>query len=653
MSLQRAGGALLLLACIGCEDVHTADAGPAADDATAESPENDAASPGEPERDSGRDIDAEDGDAGASGGGAAGTMGGGAAGTMGGGAAGTMGGGGGPGGADAGQDSGEPEPRGRGEILTNRYDNARTGANLNETTLNRANVAQLELLGSWPLDGEVYAQVLIADAVPMADGAHAVAVVATMNDSLYAFDADAAPDQALLWHVGEMRELGMPGLSPRNVGGPNGILSTPVIDKPSQSVFLVARNCPGGSSAPPALCEHRLFRIALASGAIESSVTIEGQVPLGDVSGAGGSVIFDPAAHWNRPGLLLADHELYVAFGSGPTGNQHEEDFVYHGWLFRYDARDLGKPPDVFCTTPRGRGGSVWQAGAAPAADALAVYFTGANGIMDDSQTHPPTDWPSAPKGQEDSVVSLDRGKAFPTPDQAVPQYNDLRSYHPDGNVFQYMESGDNGFGSSGPMLIPDTRLLLVGTKAGLVYLLDRGSMFAVREPLNPFTDLPLQAGHELYLHSWWGIPVVTQSFVFWRPHTTEQGSGFGYAYAWASNDRLRALRFEYDTLDLKLQATSPAPAIAGGGNIVLSADGDVAESGVLWAATRSPAAGTPSGELWAIDPFTLRVLWQTSYPAWSKFNPPTVARGRVYLPSTAPGAGVAQQVLVYGLSGP
>ena len=200
-----------------------------------------------------------------------------------------------------------------GEILTQRYDNARTGANLRETALTQANAGDLELLGSWPVDGEIYAQILIADGVDTGDGPRALALVATMNDSLYAFDADAAPDQALLWRIGAMHELGTPGMSQRNVKGPHGILSTPVIDAARGSVLLVARNCPGGASAPPMLCEHRLFRVALASGEIESSVVVEGYV-VAD----GATVMFDPAAHWNRPGLLLAGDELYLAFGSGP-----------------------------------------------------------------------------------------------------------------------------------------------------------------------------------------------------------------------------------------------------------------------------------------------------------------------------------------------
>jgi outer membrane protein assembly factor BamB len=186
-----------------------------------------------------------------------------------------------------------------------------------------------------------------------------------------------------------------------------------------------------------------------------------------------------------------------------------------------------------------------------------------------------------------------------------------------------------------------------VGTKAGLVYLLDRANLRPVQEPLSPFTDQPLQPGHSLYLHSWWGIPMTTQSFVFYRPG----GGQAGYAYAWPYNDRLRQLRYDYAQGKLQLTATADVPDVLGGGNLVLSADGSAAGSGILWAASRAGTGTEDSaGKLWAFDALSLKLLWQTQTPAFSKFNPPTVVRGRVFLPSTSPGTAATQQILVYGL---
>ena len=545
-------------------------------------------------------------------------------------------------------DEPEPEP----EILTQRYDNARTGANLNERALHRDNVAKLKPLGSWLVDGELYAQVLVAAGVEIEGKRKAVAIVATMNDSLYAFDADADPDAALLWQQGMKQELGRPSYCARNVGGPNGILSTPVIDKARGHVYVVARDCDPRFPPQMPVCEQRLVQLKLQTGEILRSLPVQGQALVVAAGGGVNGVKFEPSAHWNRPALLLTGDRLVIAFGSGPAGDQHEEDFVYHGWVFRYDVTQLEAAPDVYCTTPRGRGGSVWQAGAGPAADDRAIFVTGANGIQDDGRIHPPGEWPVMPKGQEDSVVRLPHDAPFPTLDEPVQQFWDSRPYTSAGTIFQHMESGDNGFGSSGPLLIPDTRLLLVGTKNGLTYLLNRDSMQLAQEPLSPFSDLPLQPGHSLYLHSWWGIPMTTQAFVFWRPSTARDGKRYGYAYAWPYNDRLRQLRFDYDTQTLQLTATAAVPAALGGGNLVLSAEGDAQQSGVLWATSRA-GTGTSGygGTLWAFDPITLETLWQTPVPAWAKFNPPTVVRGRVYVPSSAPDPAAAPQVLVYGLS--
>src|SRR5215203_2003548 len=53
------------------------------------------------------------------------------------------------------------------DILTNRYDQARTGANLSESTLTTANVNvnQFGKMYSYPVDGSVYAQPLYVSGV--------------------------------------------------------------------------------------------------------------------------------------------------------------------------------------------------------------------------------------------------------------------------------------------------------------------------------------------------------------------------------------------------------------------------------------------------------------------------------------------------------
>src|SRR5882757_6078261 len=73
-------------------------------------------------------------------------------------------------------------------VVMNRYDHSATGANINETILNPRTVtaAGFGKLYSYYVDGAVYGQPLY---VPGLAG-HNILYVATMNDKVYAFDAD-------------------------------------------------------------------------------------------------------------------------------------------------------------------------------------------------------------------------------------------------------------------------------------------------------------------------------------------------------------------------------------------------------------------------------------------------------------------------------
>src|SRR5579859_658576 len=139
-------------------------------------------------------------------------------------------------------------------VLTHHNDLARTGANLSEALLNTQNVNSnyFGLLATRNVDDEIYAQPLIMTNVEIPrKGRHNIALVATVNDSVYAFDADDFSVAEPYWRV---NFLG-PGLvAPRNTdmtgacdghytdfSGNIGIVGTPVIDPESQTLYLVAR----------------------------------------------------------------------------------------------------------------------------------------------------------------------------------------------------------------------------------------------------------------------------------------------------------------------------------------------------------------------------------------------------------------------------
>jgi hypothetical protein len=107
-------------------------------------------------------------------------------------------------------------------VLTNRYDNNRTGANTQETILNTSNVkpGQFGLLFSRLYDGNPYAQPLYVPGLAIGGGTHNVVFVATSTNNVYAFDADDPTKDMPYWgkQVAPLGEVAIGGTAPR----PNG-----------------------------------------------------------------------------------------------------------------------------------------------------------------------------------------------------------------------------------------------------------------------------------------------------------------------------------------------------------------------------------------------------------------------------------------------
>jgi hypothetical protein len=122
------------------------------------------------------------------------------------------------------------------QLTTSQWDNARTSANLHETTLTPATVSSPQFGNRFSLkvDGDVYAQPLYIPHVAIpGKGTHNVLYVATEHDSVYAFDSDAPIDP--LWHVSFLKPGSIGIVGDADVLCPFihpeiGITSTPVID---------------------------------------------------------------------------------------------------------------------------------------------------------------------------------------------------------------------------------------------------------------------------------------------------------------------------------------------------------------------------------------------------------------------------------------
>src|SRR5580704_1765104 len=275
------------------------------------------------------------------------------------------------------------------DVLTANYDNNRTNANLGEFVLNKGNVnpTQFGKLYSLAVDGQVYAQPLYMRGVNIAGETRNVLFVATMNNSLYAFDADSTASTAPIWH----RNFGQPadpndfsvvGLSYTDILNQIGILGTPVIDPTSSTIYLVHytfTSTPKGN-----VYAYYLHALDLATGAEKFNGPVQIQATVAGSGWAGLDVTVDnqlafaPGQHLQRPGLLLLNGTVYIAFGS------HGDIGPWHGWLMGYDAATL-QQISVFNTTADNAGGaSIWQGGKGIAADSAGnIYVSTGNGTQD------------------------------------------------------------------------------------------------------------------------------------------------------------------------------------------------------------------------------------------------------------------------------
>src|SRR3981081_1563494 len=188
-------------------------------------------------------------------------------------------------------------------VLTRSYDNARTGANTAETVLTPDLVGRgLRKLFSVDVndDPRLEAQPLIVPAVRMADGKlHDVLYVCTMANQVWAFDAN---DGSRLW--ANPISLGTPVRSNRSIDlwGINiawGILSTPVVDADTQTMYVVNWSSP----------DHRPVNAAFALHALNIGDASHRPPPLpiqATFQAAGHQATFHPNKQKQRSALLLS-----------------------------------------------------------------------------------------------------------------------------------------------------------------------------------------------------------------------------------------------------------------------------------------------------------------------------------------------------------
>ena len=512
-------------------------------------------------------------------------------------------------------------------VTTFHYDNARTGQNTQETVLTPANVnsSQFGKLFTISVDGYVFAQPLyLANVENIAGGTHNVLYIATQHDSLFAIDADTG---AILWQTsfinpaGGITTLAPTDVSCTDITPESGITSTPVIDTSTGTLYLIVKTKENGEFV------QRLHALDVTSGAEKFDGPVVIAASVNGTGDGGTTVTFNSHTQHNRPGLLLDNGHVIIAWAS------YCDNPPYHGWVMSYSASTLAQE-GVFNTSPDGAMAGVWMSGDGVAADANGnYYFATGNGSYSGSTTN----------DYGDSILQLGSASngTLPVLDWFTPWD-------------QHTLSGeDSDVGSAGVLLLPDLpagsphqQLLVQMGKQGTIFLVDRNQMGGY---CSSCVDTDTQIVQEINNASLgvWGSPAYWNGNLYWSSNANGTGGG--------ANVPSNLVAFSFNAGNSGLVSTAPTSQSSsvfnfGTGTPVVSANGN--SDGIVWLLDNGKFQDKCCQVLYAIDATNLsNMLYSSSQAAGNrdvpggavKFTAPVVANGKVYV-------GSQLQVSAYGL---
>jgi hypothetical protein len=406
-----------------------------------------------------------------------------------------------------------------------------------------------------------------------------------------------------------------------------GIIGTPVIDLDHFTLYFVAMTAKTADPNEDSVF-HALHAIDIRTGVSRGNTVIAGSLE------GGGD--FNSRRENQRAALALVKDRIYIAWASfGDLG-------PFDGLMMSYDTMDSATPlakqnqfqvarfkPTV---GKRHKGGGIWQSGGGPAIDDSGMFLYVVTGNGDSSNDHAGSDFDS-------SVVKLNL------------KLNEVDYFTP--SYQNFLNENDLDLSVAGPMIPPDqlnaagkpVKLLLHGSKAGYLYVLDRNGLGRfhdnenrIIQTLRVFTDAD-DIGNQLnpsHIHT---------TPVFWN---APDGPRVYVASDW--NLGVRAYRFDHEKLNPNPVAANFFPR-APVSQLSLSSFGSQSGTGILWLIS-SPSGTVFSypGILYAFNAQTLELIYSSEsnpfdrlgdYP---RFNAATVAGGQVFVPT------FSNKLVVYGL---
>jgi len=508
---------------------------------------------------------------------------------------------------------------------TYHYDTLRTGWNADETTLTAANVSSKSFgkLFEVPMDGLTYTQPLIAagESIP-GNGTHDLVIGGTNRDQLYAYDAD---NGSAIWHVDftdKSKGINYVPISYtycNNTDNSDGILSTPVIDRATDSLYVVVATLEGKKKQPQTMV-YRLHRLQLSTGQEMAGSPVEISATY---YWSGSPISFNANVQFQRGALLewtppsgSGDPQIYIAFGSQCDFNGNQ----YHGWLLGYDAYSLGQTA-VENVTPAQDSygnyyGGIWMSGDGPAEDANGQIYTAiGNGTFDGVTSF------------GESIVEFPPGLS--TNPSAGFQYFTPYTVYQD-NAY------DADTGSGGILLLPDQsgpypHEIVMQGKDGIFTVLNRDNMGGY-VPGGPDNALS-----EVGLGGVWAAPAYFQD-------------SNGDAYVYTTGGPLYQVKISNGVASVVGSTSVGFPSDNGNGSTpTISSNGSTPGTAIAWIVQRPGDPATQPLVLYAFGAQNLgNQLFEANLGHWPGYqsNPtlvPTVANGKVYVAN-------AHSIEVFGL---
>jgi hypothetical protein len=503
-------------------------------------------------------------------------------------------------------------------ILSYKGDHYPTGQSAHETALTRGNVNanQFGKRVTYPVDGQVYAQPLFMPNLTINGAAHNVVFVVTEHDSIYAFDADQTTPAQPLWYnnflINGATTVPATDIYSDDIVPDIGITGTPVIDRQTNTMYFVTYTKENGNLV------YRLHAVDITTGKDKSGspIVIQGSVPGSGAGSANGNIAFDARYERQRAGLLLANGQVYVAFGS------FTDHGPYHGWIMSYN--NQLQQTAIYNDTSDGIGAGLWSNLASD--NDGNIYAVSGNGDFNLN---------TGGSSAGDSFIKLS------------PQLKLLDYFAPFNQSCMAADDTNIDLGSSGPLVVPGTNRIIGVGKEGRVYVLDNSNMgkYTQDPQLNCSSDEHARTDIDHVVQE---LPPSTAG-VFTNPAYV--GAYFGTPAYWnhtiffaGTKDHIKAFSFNNGVLSTTPTSQSSETLDWPGGNPTISSVGDDPNTGILWvidpgSVLRAYNASDLSKELYNSNANANR----DALDSFVKFSVPTVANGRVFV-------GTKTSLTIYGL---